>query len=92
MYVELPQGYNVSQVGIPSLRLFVDGKGVTVQPSPVEVGDYNSNGVPDLMVKLDGRTFAGALSPYPGMIEVSIIGYLTNGDIVAGSDQVKIVN
>ncbi len=31
------------------------------------------------------------LSPYPGTIEVSIVGYLAKGDLVAGSDLVTIV-
>ncbi len=44
------------------------------------------------MIKVDGRRFADALVPYPGTIEVSVAGYLADGQTFAGSDLVKIVN
>jgi hypothetical protein len=43
-------------------------------------------------LELKGQTFANALTEYSGTVEVSAIGYLIDGDAVAGSDLVRIVN
>jgi hypothetical protein len=92
VYVELPHGYDVATIASATLRLFVDGQAIEIQASPVEIGDHDGDGVSDLMVKFDGRTFGRALAEYSGDIEVSIIGYLIDGGTFAGSDLVHIRN
>jgi hypothetical protein len=56
------------------------------------VGDADGDGAPDLMLKFDGPTFANALAAYPGVIEVSVLGYLIDGTAFSGSDVVTIKN
>ena len=50
-YIELPENYYPDEIDITSIRL----KGfLPVDPdAPTEIGDYDGDGVPDLMVKFD---------------------------------------
>ncbi len=73
-----------------TVRLLADGEIIASQPAPVEISDHDQDGVPDVMVKFDGRAFASALAEYSGTIEVSVIGYLSDGGAFAGSDLVKV--
>ena len=53
-YIELSDGFDVNDIDVDSIKLTVDGKEVLVDPAaPTEIGDYDSDGVPDLMVKFD---------------------------------------
>lgn len=68
----------------------MDGKPIAVQATPATVGDHDGDGVPDLMVKLDGQQIGAALNGYSGEIELSVIGYLLDGSAFLGSDTVKV--
>ena len=92
VYIELPQGYAVTDAAVSTVRLFADGKPISAAASPVSVGDADGDGAPDLMLKFDGQSFAGALAAYPGLIEVSVLGYLIDGQTFSGSDVVTIKN
>ena len=49
VYIELPEGYSVSDINVSSIMM---NGAIKVDPTaPVTIGDYNDNGVPDLMVK-----------------------------------------
>lgn len=49
VYIELTEGYSVSDINVSSVVMNGD---IKVDPAaPVTIGDYNDNGVPDLMVK-----------------------------------------
>jgi subtilase family serine protease len=48
VYIELPSGYNVSNIDISSLRL--EGT-IPAELWPYAIGDYDSDGIKDLMVK-----------------------------------------
>jgi len=90
VYIELPAGYNVADAAAASIQLFADGAPLAAQATPFEVGDADANGVPDLMVRFDGRAFTSALTPYPGIVEVSVVGYLTSGEAFVGGDVVQV--
>ena len=64
VYIELPQGYNVNNIIISSV-LF-EGT-IPVEPWPYSIGDYDKDGIPDLMVKFNRS---------------SVINILPNGDNV----------
>jgi hypothetical protein len=53
VYIELPEGYNVEDVDVSSVSLLSDHGRVQAESQPTQVGDYNRNGVLDLMVKFD---------------------------------------
>lgn len=46
-YIELPEGYNVSDIGVSSILV---NSTVSAELEPVAIGDYDYDTVPDLMV------------------------------------------
>lgn len=49
-YIELPEGYDVSDIDISTVKL--NGE-VQAELHPTKIGDYDRDGIPDLMVKFD---------------------------------------
>lgn len=49
-YIELPEGYNVSDIDVTSVML---NDTVPAYPKTHAIGDYDEDGIPDLMVKFD---------------------------------------
>lgn len=98
-FIELPEGYDVSDINVPTILL---NDTVPVDPSaPTAIGDYDDDGVPDLMVKFDraeGTSYILANVNMPELIEerfmtvtLTITGYLNDGTLFQGSDTIKII-
>lgn len=72
VYIELPAGYDVSLIDVSSIRL--NGT-VPALAKPTKIGDYDVDGIPDLMVKFDKRSvtalFSGKKVPGKYVMEVS---------------------
>lgn len=94
-YIELPEGYNVADINISTVML--NGT-VPVDPSaPTAIGDYDSDGVPDLMIKfdrnaviyyiLDNIDIEGRFAT----TTLTITGNLNDGTPFQGSDTIKII-
>jgi hypothetical protein len=49
-YVELPEGYDVSDIDVSSMLL---NNTVSAEVTPTNIGDWDGDGIPDLMVKFD---------------------------------------
>ena len=90
VYIELPQGYTVADAVVSTVRVAIDDTLITAQATPVSVGDEDGDGAPDLMLKFDGQSFAGALAAHSGDVEVNIIGYLVDGAAFTGHDHVTV--
>ena len=58
-YIELPEGYDVNKIDVPSIML--NGT-VPVLTKPFEISDHDGNGIPDLMVKFDRQTIVEYLT------------------------------
>jgi len=69
-YVELPPGYDVSQIDISSIRL---NSTIAALPKPTDVGDHDGDAIPDLMVKFDRAAVQDALT-VGEEVEVTITG------------------
>jgi hypothetical protein len=71
VYIELPEGYDVSQIDVSSILL---NSTVPALAMPTKIGDYDGDGIPDLMVKFDRASvvalFAGKTVPGNYVIEV----------------------
>ncbi len=53
-YIELPAGFDVANIDVGSIVLTVDGVDFYVDPAaPTAIGDYDLDGVSDLMVKFN---------------------------------------
>jgi len=52
-YIELPTGYDVGQIKVATVKLTVNEEDIAAQLKPTSVGDYDKDGIADLMVKFD---------------------------------------
>ncbi len=90
-YVELPEGYDVANIDVSTVML--NGT-VPAELRPTAIGDYDIDGVPDLMVKFD-RT---AVQDYTlsrgitaGSVTLALTGKLDDGTEFQGSDAIKVL-
>lgn len=87
VYIELPEGFDVSNTDVSTLNL---NDTVYALSKPVAVGDYDSDGIPDLMVKFDRQQVIGALASRTEM--VTLTGCLSDGRLLAGIDFIRIID
>jgi Tol biopolymer transport system component len=98
-FVELPGGYDVADIDVSTMML--NGT-IPVDPSaPTAIGDYDNDGVPDLMVKFDRAAVQAYILANVNMTELieegfmtvtlTITGYLNDGPPFQGSNTVKII-
>jgi len=84
-YIELPSGYNVSNIDVGTVRL---NGSVAAQLQPAAVGDHDADGVQDLMVKFD-RSAVQALVAR-GLVELTVTGKVGTLDF-EGSDTIRVI-
>ena len=85
-YIELSQGSNVSNVDVSSLKL---NDTVPALSKPVDIGDYDGDGIADLMVKFDRAQVAEVLEA--GRQVVTLTGRLATGTPFAASDTIRVL-
>lgn len=101
-YIELPGSCDVNEIDVSTVKLITPfGEEVSVDSSaPATVGDYDSNGIPDLMVKFDRATvveYSGTVDTVDdgtGIdedVEFTIKGELTGGTPFEGRDTVRVI-
>jgi len=86
VYIELPPGYDASQIDISSIKL--NGT-VPVLTRPTRVDDYDKDSVPDLMVKFDGLAVEDILT-VGEEVEVTITGEVA-GITFEGGDNIRVI-
>jgi len=90
-YIELPEGYNVGDIDISSILL--NGT-IPVDPNaPTAVGDYDGDGVADLMVKFDRTAvceFILSKGITFGNVTLTVSGRLYNGTEFEGCDTIRV--
>lgn len=84
-YIELPAGFDVGDINPGSIQL----NGVGAEASPTAIGDYDGDGVPDLMVKFDREQVQESLPT--GDIEITITGQV-NGIDFEGTDTIRVID
>ena len=98
-YIELPEDYDVNDIDISSILL---NDTIPVDPSaPTSIGDYDSDAIPDLMVKFNRTEVISYILSNIDIIELvqerfmtvtlTIAGYLNDGTPFQGSDTIKII-
>lgn len=87
-YIELPEGFSPNDIDIDSILLSTITADLAVS-GPNEVGDYDGDGVSDLMVKFDRKN----LMEFPdiGDSELILTGELTNGLSFEGTDTIRVI-
>jgi len=86
-YIELPEGFDVSDIVISSLKL---NSLVSALSKPVKIGDYDEDGIPDLMVKFDRQQVAEVHGS--GTQMVTLTGRLSDGRPLAGIDFIRVID
>ncbi len=94
-YVELYNSVNVSSINVSSILL--NGTVPVDLTGPVTIGDYNNDGVPDLMVKFDRQAVANLiLQNYEfngkfGTVTLTLTGKLKDGTPFQGSTTITVI-
>jgi hypothetical protein len=87
-YIELPEGYDVNIIDVSSILL---EDTISPQPRPFTFGDYDSDGIPDLMVKFDRSEVIDLL--LPGTYNLKITGEMEGDSLFEGySDLITVTN
>ena len=86
-YIELPEGFDVGDIDVATLML--NGQ-VPSEPHPTAVGDYDGDGVADLMVKFD-LAATQATVEVGDSVQISVVGDLIDGTVFKGSDTIRVI-
>lgn len=90
-YIELPGPYDVGQIDIGTASLEVNGYAIPAVAEPATVGDYDDDGVPDLMVKFDRQLSQGHM--FVGSEDLTVSGNVSSSSVpFQGSDTVNVIS
>jgi hypothetical protein len=89
VYIELPvgHGYETEEINVTNLML---NSQVAAEAHPTKIGDYDEDGIPDLMVKFNLQVVVEMLEP--GVQMVQLTGELSDGTLFAGNDTVRVLD
>jgi len=93
-YIEFPEVYEVKNIDISSITLNTPSGNVPVDPNaPVTIGDYDSNGIPDMMVKFDRSNLIDQIgsTETDQQINLKIVGQLLDETQFEGTDTVRVI-
>ena len=88
VYTELPEGYGVTDIDVSTLML---NETVPAELHPTEIGDYDSDGIADLMVKFDRDAVVDIL-PIGDAVNVTVTGKLYDGTPFEGCDAIRVID
>jgi len=90
-YIELPDSYDVGQIDIESVSLAVNGYVIPAEAEPATVGDYDDDGVPDLMVKFDRQL--AQVRMFVGSEDLTVSGDILSSSVpFEGFDTVNVIS
>ncbi len=84
-YVELPEGYDTADIDVSTVML---NGAIPAQLHSTQIGDYDADGVFDLMVKFNRLDLIATLES--GEVVLSIIGEV-NGISFEGTDTIRVI-
>lgn len=87
VYIELPIEFDVNDIDISSILL---NEQVSAKKNLFKVGDYDNDGIPDLMVKFSKKDVQSILEPGEN-VEIVITG-LINDLIFEGRDYIRVIS
>jgi len=86
VYIELPEGFDVRQIDVSSVMF---NTSVPALQKPIEIGDYDSDGINDLMVKFAHQQVAEVLEV--GEQKIYLAGRLADSTLFAGIDIIRVL-
>jgi len=100
-YIEFPEVYDVKNIVVSTITLKTPTGNVPVDPNaPVTVGDYDSDGISDMMVKFDRSKVIGQIGStdvvdvgtgIDQQIELIVVGQLVDETQFEGKDTVRVI-
>ena len=91
-FIELPLGFDVRQIDLKTVML--EGV-IPAQLRPTAVGDHNSNGIPDLMVKFDRKLLIDYLKSnnlFGSNVALTITGNYSETVQLTATDSIVVLN
>ena len=88
-YIELSAPYDVADINIGTVVLRVNGNEIAAKSKPFRIGDFNKDGVLDLMVKFDRQVLQSHL--FTGTQTLTVSGELADGEAFSGTDTIKAI-
>lgn len=86
-YIELGESYDVADIDVSTIEL--NGT-VPAEEKPADIGDYDEDNIPDLMVKFD-RDSVQEILEVGDEVEIVITGELT-GTSFEGTDTIRVID
>lgn len=86
-YIELPPLYKVNDIDVSTVKM---NEQIPALSTPIAIGDYNKNGVADLMVKF-GRDEVQKIVTI-GKNELIVSGNLSDGTMFAGKSVLNVIS
>jgi len=96
-YVEIP-GYDPHDINVSSMLMNIT---IPAEPKPKAIGDYDNDGIPDLMVKFDRAEVVSYVLANVNVLELieerfmsvtlTLTGKLNDGTPFQGNDTIEIV-
>jgi parallel beta-helix repeat protein len=87
-YIELPEGYDVNDIDISTILL---NDKIPAESQPTVIGDYDNDGIPDLMVKFD-RAAVQEILEVGDSEKIVVTGRLHDGTSFGGMDVIKVID
>ena len=84
----MPQGYDVGEIDISTVRMSLNGDAVQAETAPSEIGDNDADGIPDLTIKFKREAVYQILSV--GEVELAVSGSMTSGLDFSGKKMVTV--
>jgi len=86
-YIELPKGYDADDIILESIKL---NNQIQSEIKPTKIGDYDNNGISDLMIKFDRLAIQDIL-PTGKKVKITIAGKLIDDKPFEGIDFIKVI-
>lgn len=86
-YIELPECYDLTKIDVSTIKLNDE---VQAEDNPREIGDYDDDGIDDLMVKFDRSTVQEILE-VGEEVEITVTGKVA-GTSFEGSDTIRVID
>jgi len=87
-YIELLYVYDVADIDMSTVML---DSTIPTEDHPAKIGDYDDDGITDLMVKFDRRELIDYLGGTTGEVTLTLSGELNDGMPFEGSDIITVI-
>jgi len=88
VYIEIP-GYDINEIKRNTIKMSTIHGSILAQSTPIDIGDYDNDGILDLMVKF-GRDIVNEIVSTGDNIEITISGEIRE-IIFRGNDKIRVI-